>query len=94
MSAKTGKILCNEDTIESGRFPSNVLYGSKFMSSLEHSRGYTSAVTAFHQTQLSESIRKAHYSQTDSQAIQVLVKYKPYIVISSHLLPCDKEVFY
>lgn len=46
------------------------------------------------QTTVSEDIRTFHISRTARRAIQLILKDKPENIISSDLLPRDREVFY
>lgn len=62
------------------------------MSFLEMYQGYIPALAGLPQTPVSEDIQKAHHSETVRRAIQR--KDKSDSVLSIHLLPRNREVFY
>lgn len=73
---------------------SNVLYGSKVLSSFKMVRGYTRSIMGLPKTPISAGILKAHLEQEARRKLRKLDKSRNARVLSQKGLPVDTEVYY
>ena len=75
-------------------FLSNVLYGSKKLSSFEMARGYTPSLCGLPKSRLASKMQKAHEEQVARRGLHVIAHGRTPRVLKPDALPKGKEVFF
>lgn len=93
-SASRAVSITPDELLSRATYLSNILYGSKLLSSFELARGYTPSISGLPASNLTEQLVEAHHEQAARRALHIFEKSKVPRPLQATDFEKDQEVYF